>query len=144
MKRVAPLCAFVVVLAACGGASGLTKAEYDAKVSRLCLVAADQFRELHMDNSVAAWKYNAPTIIHIGQHFDHALAALKAPSDLAAGATAYLKANETVLADDKAAVAAATAGDGGSLRTAIRQANKDTASGSRSAKAIGATGCYIP
>ena len=144
MKRVGFLLA-VLGLAACGGgATGLTKAQYGAKVSHLCLVAADQLRELHMDDSVSVWEYSGPDVIRIDKHFDKALAALKAPAEIAADARAFLKAYEKVLADDKAAFAASQGrGDWPTLHKAWIQASKDSRASWPSAKAIGATGCYI-
>ena len=143
-RRALLLLPLVSALAACGGGGGgLTKARYDAKVSRLCLLASDQLRELHMDNSVGAWQHSGPSVVHIAEHFDKSLAALKAPGDIAADAAAYLKANEKLAADYKTAVAAANAGDSAKLRAAGNQSNKDGAATFPSAKAIGATGCYI-
>ena len=140
-------CVPVLALAACGGGGGgstLTKAQYDVKVSRLCLLASDQIRELHMDRSVSAWKYSGADVIRIARHFDNALAALGAPADIAADADVYLRANTKVLADDKAALAAAQAADLATLRKAIEQSNNDSLAAWPSAKAIGATGCYTP
>jgi len=144
MRRAYLLLILGVALAGCGGSGGLTKAQYAAKVSRLCLLASDQVRELHMDNSVSVWEYSGPQVIHIARHFDKALAALKAPADSATDAAAYLKANEKVLADDRAALTAARAGDWPTLRTAVNQANQDSRATWQPAKTLGATGCYIP
>ena len=138
------LSALALGLAACGGASGLTKAQYDAKVSRLCLLAADRLRELHIDNSVGAWRHSGANVVRIAQRFDNSLAALKAPGDIAAEAAVFLNANQKVLADYKAAVAAAKAGDRARLQELGKRSNKDGTATFASAKAIGATGCYIP
>ena len=138
-----PICGCVLALAACGGSSGLTKAQYDAKVSKLCLLAADQLRELHMDNSVAAWRHSGASVVRISEHFDTSLGTLKAPGDIAADAADFLEANEKLASDYKAAVAAANAGDRGKLLAAGNQSNKDGAATFAPAKAIGATGCYI-
>ena len=143
VRRALVLLPLVLALAACGGGGGLTKAQYDAKVSGLCLLAADQLRELHRDNSAGAWRHYGPTVVHIEKHFDKSLAALKAPGDIAADARAFLTANEKLAADDMAAVAAANAGDGAKLRAAVIRSNKDGAATFPAAKAIGATGCYI-
>jgi hypothetical protein len=143
MRRAFLLSALVLGLAACGGASGLTKAQYDAKVSRLCLLAADRLRELHVDNSLGAWRHSGADVVRIARRFDNSLAALKAPGDIAAEAAAYLDANKQVLADYKAAVAAAMAGDRAKLRAAGNRSNKDGTATFAAAKAIGATGCYI-
>ena len=136
------LCVCLLGLAACGS-SGLTKAQYDAKVSHLCLIASDQVRELHMDNSVAAWRHDGASLIHIGKHFDSTLATWKAPAEVAAQAAGFLTANEKELATVKVAVAAARADYGGLLRAAIKQVNKANLATARWAKTIGATGCYI-
>lgn len=121
----------------------MTKAQYDAKVNRLCLLAADQMRELHMDNSVAAWRHFGPAVVRIAEHFDASLAALKPPGDIATDAASFLKANEKATADYKAALAAAMAGDKAKLRAAGNRSNTDGTATFPSAKAIGATGCYI-
>jgi hypothetical protein len=108
----------VLALAACGGASGLTKAQYDAKVSHLCLVAASQVGDLHMDNSIGAWRHSGADVVRIAQHFDNSVAALKAPGAISS-------------------VAAST------LHQIAVRAGKDGAATFPAAKAIGATGCYI-
>lgn len=145
MKALA-ICFAVLALAACGGSSSgatLTKAQYDAKLSRLCLVAADQFRELHMNNSLADWRHYAADVSRIERHFDDALAALKPPKELAGGATLFLVENHALLDDDGGAAAAARAGDRASFREYIDSAREDARSSSITAKRIGATGCYI-
>jgi hypothetical protein len=134
-------CVPVLALAACGSTS--EKARYDARVSRLCLVAADQFRELHLDNSVGDWKRYGPTIVHIEEQFDNALAALPPPSSIAKPAAAFLDAYEKLAQDAKKAVAAANAGDRKSLRAAIAAGDEDDLATLPLAKTIGATGCYI-
>lgn len=147
MKRLA-VGGFVLALAACGGGSSvggtLTKAQYDAKVSHLCLVSADQFRELHLDNTVGDWKHYATSITHIDQGFATKLAALKPPASIATAAASYRTANAKAFQDDKDAIAAAKAGYAAKLRATIKQANKDTLAAWPYAKTIGATGCYIP
>jgi hypothetical protein len=147
VKVFAMSCFAVLALAACGGGGGgggkLTKAEYDARLSHLCSLAADQFRELHLDITVASWKHDAPEIIRIDQNFANKLAALKPPSSIAAAVADYRKANAKSFQDDKNAIAAAKAGDAAKLRAAIAQANKDNDATFPSAKAIGARGCYF-
>ena len=137
----------VLALTACGGGSGgaatLTKAEYDAKLSHLCLVAADQFRELHLDNTLASWRHEAPDVIRIDQNFAHKLAALKPPKTIAAAAAGYRRASSKASQDDRNAVAAADAGNAANLLAAIKQANKDNTATFPAAKAIGARGCYL-
>jgi hypothetical protein len=143
-RRALLLPLLVLALAACGGGGGgLTKAQYDAKVSRLCLLAADRLRELQLGNSIGAWRQSGSTVVRVAEHFDKSLAALKAPSDLAAGAAVYLRANEKLATDYKAAVAAANAGDRAKLRAVGVRATADGAATFPAAKAIGATGCYI-
>ena len=143
LALVLPICGCALALAACGSSSGLTRAQYDAKVSRLCLVAADQFRELHMDYTVGSWRQSGADAVRIAQHFDRAVAALKAPSAIASGAAAFLEANQKFAADYQDGVAAAKAGNPATLLLIDRRASTDGAATSRAAKAIGATGCYI-
>jgi len=140
-------CVAVLALAACGGGGGgaatLTKRQYDAKLSHLCLLAADQFRELHLDITVPSWKHDATEIIRIEQNFANKLASLKPPSSIAAAVADYRKANDKSFQDDRNAVAAAKAGDAAKLRAAITQGNKDNNATFPSAKVIGARGCYF-
>ena len=143
LTLVLPVCGCVLALAACGGSSGLTKAQYDAKVSRLCLVAADQYRELHLTYSIGDYRHNGAAIVHIGEHFDKALAALKPPSSIASEAAAFLARSTSSAADVKSAVAAAQARNVTTFLLAIHQASRDGSAASQSAKAMGATGCYI-
>jgi hypothetical protein len=96
-----------------------------------------------MDNSAGDWRHFGPVAVRIAEHLDKSLAALKAPGDIAADAAAFLKANEKLAVDGKAALAAANAGDRAKLRAAVIQSTKDGAATSPSAKAIGATGCYV-
>ena len=144
MRRGALLCASVLVLAACGGTSGLTKAQYGATVSRLCLRSADQFRELHLDLSVGAWRHSASDILKINRNFAAKLAALKPPASIASDAATYAKATAKVAQDDRDAVAFAKAGNAAKLHAVIAQQDRDNTATFPSAKAIGATGCYIP
>ncbi|HLX21489.1 MAG TPA: hypothetical protein VKR23_15195 [Gaiellaceae bacterium] len=141
------VCAPVLVLAACGSSSAatLTKAQYDSRVNRLCLVSADQIRELHIDNTVADWRSRlGASVVKIDKRFTSKLAGWSPPASIASPAAAYAKANAKVTQDDRNSVAAAKANDGARLRAALNQANKDALATSLSAKAIGATGCYIP
>ena len=140
---VLPICGCVLALAACGGSSRLTKAQYDAKVSRLCLVAADGLRELHLTYTIGDYRHNGTTIVRIGEHFDKALAALKPPSSMAPDAAAFLTASTEVAGVMKSAVAAARARHVATFVEAIHQASRDAANQSRWAKTIGATGCYL-
>ena len=132
----------MLALTACGSTSALTKAQYAAKVSRLCVVAADQIRELHIDNSVSTWRHDGARVVQIAQHLVDSPGALRAPAEIADAAAAYLDVNEKALADGKAALEAAKAGDRVSLSAALLQASTDGRAGWPSAKAIGATGCY--
>ncbi len=139
-----PLAAAVLALVACGGGSRtLTKAQYDAKVSRLCLVSADAIRELHFANMIVAYRQYA-NILHIGVHFDRSLASLMPPASIAREAAVFLVANKKVLADDRAAFTAAKAGDRPKFFFLISKASSDNLATYPPAKAIGATGCYIP
>ena len=143
MRRAMLLPPLVLVLAACGGASGgLTQAQYDAKVSHLCLLAADQTRELHMGSSVGDWNHYAPSIVRIDKKFANGLAALTPPASLASAAQAYRQATGQAARDDNHAVAAAKEGNAAQLHRAIAQGIKDSLAAQPLAKAIGATGCY--
>lgn len=142
MKRLALLLA-VLALAACGGASTLTKAQYDAKVSRLCLVAADQFRELHPTYTIGDYQHDGAAIVRIGRHFDQALAALKPPSSIAAEAAVFVAANKKVWADEKNLLGAAQAGTPATFLPALGQLSHDNEATKQPARAIGATGCYV-
>jgi hypothetical protein len=141
------LLSIVLALAGCGGSGSgrLTKAEYDAKVSHLCLLAADQFREMHLLNTMGDWQRNAAKIVRIRVHFGKALVALKAPPSISkTDAAGFLGANTNGLADDRLAIAAAGAGDYSGFLHALRAEHGDNRFGHRAAEAIGATGCYIP
>ena len=140
---VVPLCACVLALAACGGSGGLTNAQYAAKVSRLCLVAADQIRELHLSNTVDDYRHYAASILLIDGDFLRQLRKLKSPASIAAPAAAYARASAKAAQDDKNAVAAARSGDTAKLHAAIARANHDSLAAWPYAKKIGATGCYI-
>jgi hypothetical protein len=137
----------VLALAGCGSghssAGTLTKAQYDTRVSRLCALAADQFRELHLDNTLGTWKHNGSDAVRIQQHFNSALARLKPPPSIAKDAEAFVQAYEKVAKDANDAVAAAKAGDRGKLLAALAAGNNDDLATYSPAKAIGATGCYI-
>ena len=145
-RRVLLLLSFVAVvltLTACNGAPGMTKEQYAAKVSRLCLVAADQLREIHLDYTVGDWRHYASTIVHIDENFARRLAALTPPSSLASAAANYRKATARVAQDDAEAVAAAKAGDVTRFLLAIRKVSMDSPATYPPAKAMGARGCYI-
>jgi hypothetical protein len=136
------ICVCVLVLAACGGSHGLTKAQYGAKLNRLCLLASDQERELHYTETSADYRRDGAAIVHIDSSFVAQLRKLKAPSSIATVAAAYAGAMTSVALDDKHAVAAAQAGDGGKFHAAIALANTDVHGAWGYARAIGATGCY--
>jgi hypothetical protein len=141
-----PLAGAVLVLAACGGGTGvLTKAQYDAKLSHLCLVAADQVRELHMDGSAASWRHDGPRRVEIDTTFGAALAALKPPSSIAKAVAAYAAASARELADDEHALAFVEGRlhESTTLHALNDQANVDSLATGRAARQIGATGCYI-
>ena len=80
----------------------------------------------------------------IDKRFTTKLAGWTPPASIARAASAYAKANAKVTQDDRNAVAAAKAGDRAGLRAALNQANTDALATYPSAKAIGATNCYIP
>ena len=144
MRRLA-ICVVLLGLAACGGssASTLTKAQYDAKLSRLCLVAADQFRELHLDNTIASYTHDAQEILRIDRSFAAKLAALTPPDSIKSAVADYTAANAKFAQDDKDAVEAAKAGDAAKLHAAIARGNHDSLATWPFAKQIGAKGCYI-
>ena len=132
-------------MAACGGSGSatLTKEQYASKLSRLCLVAADQLRELHVDNGVAAWRSDGPKIVAIERRFNRKLAALKPPESIQAAVVAYTKANDRGFRATEDAVAAAKSGDAQKLQAALQHANKDNLATGAPAKKIGAASCYI-
>jgi hypothetical protein len=134
--------ALVLALAACGaGTSRLTKAQYRTRVSQLCLLAADQFREMHLVNTIGDWRYNATKIVHMRVRFNKALAALKPPLAIASKAAAVLGASKNALADDRRVIAAARAGDDAGFGHALGAQKSDQLFALRSEMAIGATGC---
>jgi len=139
---------FVFALAACGGgtssAGKLTKAQYDKKLSHMCLLAADQIRELHMDNSIGDWKAFGPDLTAIARRFTNHLDPERAPATIAAAAREYEKANERVVQVERAVTTAATAGDRAKFRAMVKQVNGVNLATFPGANAIGATGCYIP
>ena len=139
------LCACALgIAAACGGTGTktLTKEQYAAKVSHLCLVAAEGFHQLHIGIALSDWRDHATEITSVVQHFNRSLAALTPPPEVAHAATPFVSANKKVLKDDLAAVAAAKAGDAGKLHAALVRGNMDVGATYQFAEAIGATGCY--
>jgi hypothetical protein len=145
--RTPALCVAVLALAACGGSGSggtLTKARYDAKLSHLCLVAADQVRELHMDNSAAAWRHDGARLVAIDRRFKNALAALKPPPSIASAVASYTEANDRAFQDATDALSVAEGKmSGTTLRATTDQMNIDYLATSGPAREIGATGCYI-
>src|SRR5581483_2586839 len=114
MKRLGLLVA-VIGLAACGGShagsGGLTKAQYEQRVNRLCLVSAGRFRELHLTPTIGDYRHYASSIVHIDESFERKLAKWKPPASMASEVVAFAKAYKKVARDDKDAIAAARAGD---------------------------------
>jgi len=142
-----PLAAVVLVTAACGGGgSTLTKAQYAAKLSHLCLVAADQVRELHMDGSAASWKHDGRRRVAIGTRFEGALTSLKPPPSIANAVAAYTAASDREFEDDRDALALVEGRlhELTTLHALTDEANLDYLATARPAKRIGAAGCYIP
>ena len=135
----------MLALAACGGSGGatLTKEQYASKLSHLCLVAADQLRELHVDNGVAAWQADGPRILAIERRFNRKLAALKPPESIQAAVAAYTSANDRGFRATQDAVGAAEAGDAKRLQAALKQANEHDLATGPAAKKIRAAGCYV-
>jgi len=142
------LLAAALAVAGCGGGGGgggktLTKEQYASALSKLCLNGSDQIRELHLDNTVAAWKADGHRILEIEQNFKDKLAALKAPDEIKTAAREYADANDKVFQDVKDAVSAAKTGDQAKLRAALAKANTENAATTQPAKEIGAKSCYI-
>ena len=135
----------MLALAACGGSgtATLSKEQYASKLSRLCLIAADQLREMHVDNGVAAWRADGPRILAIERRFNRKLAALKPPESIQAAVAAYASANDRGFGATQVAVGAAKAGDPKKLQAALKQANEDDLATGPAAKKIGAAGCYV-
>ena len=135
-----PLAAIVLALAACGGGSGtLTRAQYAARVSHLCLLAADQIRELHPGTGGIG---DLRSIVHIDKEFLKQLAALKPPASIAAAAAGYAREMAKAAQDNKNAMVATKAGDRFKLYGAFEHRNHDGAAAWPYAKTMGATGCY--
>jgi hypothetical protein len=145
MRRALVLPLLVLALAACGGSGTLTKEQYAAKMSHLCLVAADQVRELHMDESAASWKHDGRRRVSIDSHLKSALAALKPPPSIANAVAAYTASSDREFADDKDALALVEGRlhELTTLRALNDQANVDYLGTARPARQIGARGCYI-
>jgi hypothetical protein len=143
-ERVA-VCALTLALAACGGGgtATLSKEQYASKLSRLCLVAADQLREMHVDNGVAAWRADGPRILAIERRFNRKLAALKPPESIQAAVAAYTSANDRGFRATQVAVGAAKPGAAKKLQAALQQANEADLATGPAAKKIGAAGCYV-
>jgi len=140
------VCALVLALAACGGGgpTRLTKEQYAAKVSHLCLLSEDQFRELHLENTVGDWQRYANKIVRIRVHFNKALAALKPPPSIKADVADFVAANKNALEDDKFVIGAARDGDSLEFLHALRSEHGDHRFAYHAARAFGAKGCYIP
>ena len=148
MSRARPeraVCALVLALTACGGSgtATLSKEQYASKLSRLCLVAADQLREMHVDNGVAAWRADGPRILAIERRFNRKLAALKPPESIQAAVATYPSANDRGFRATRVAVGAAKAGDPKKLQAALKHSNEDDLATAPAAKKIGAAGCYV-
>ena len=135
-----PLVAVVLALAACGGGSAtLTKAQYAAKVSHLCLLTADEVREIHPEVGDIG---DLTSIVHIDKEFLKQLAALQPPASIAAAAAGYAREMAKAAQDNKNAMVATKAGDRFKLYAAMAQRNHDGAAAWPYAKTMGATGCY--
>jgi hypothetical protein len=119
------LCTCLAGLAACGGASGLTRAQYAAKLNHLCRAQADAVGGMHLTIAMADWQRDGAKIMNVGAHFNKAVSALKPPASLTGVARAYLGELQKVLADDRAAVAAAKARDANKFDSALRKASGD-------------------
>src|SRR5437868_14779473 len=109
MRRCAlflPLGASVLAFAACGGGPPpvIVTPHYAARVSHLCLIAADQFRELHLTNTIGDYRHDATAIVHINSVFLNQLAKLNPPTELARPAAAYARAIAKSAKDQQNAV----------------------------------------
>jgi hypothetical protein len=140
-------CVPALALAGCGSGSSsagtLTKAQYDAKLNRMCFLAADKVRELHMDNSLGDWKAFGPELAAIDHHFANRLHPEEAPAAIASAAQAFARAQEKVVRSDEAAITAANAGDRAKLRLAIARVTEADRATSQPAQQVGATDCYF-
>ena len=139
------------VAAGCGGGGGggnggtagaLSKDEFASKVSNLCLLADDQVHELHMTNSIIAWKNYGDRVVKIGQSFIDKVGALKAPDEIKGAVQEYLDANKKVVEDLRTATADAKKNDRKGMLAALAQGNKDNDDTWPPAKEIGAKSCY--
>jgi hypothetical protein len=138
----ASTCALGVV--ACGGSSSkaLTGAQYQAKVSHLCVLAGDGFHELHLTLSMADWRRHADEITAINDTFHRKVTALVPPPEVQHNADSFIAAYQKVFADDLAAIDAAKANDAKKFHAALSKAGQDVAATYPWASAIGAGGCY--
>jgi hypothetical protein len=132
-------------LSACGGsgkkAYSLTKAQYTAALDKICLVAADQLRELHLDNALDTYKARGDDIVAIIDRATGKFEALTPPDSVKDAAKRFNEANERLLADTKDAASAAKAGDRTKFEQGLAKADADNRAGRGPATEIGATGC---
>jgi hypothetical protein len=145
MLLVGAVVALAGVVAGCGGgkkAAGLTKQAYAAAQSKICLLASDQLRELHLEATVSAYKARGDNVLKIEEAAIKKIDALVPPAEIKAAAKLYSDANHVVLADVKAAVSAAKAGDRTKFQQAFAKSNTDNSATYAPAKEIGARSCY--
>src|SRR5262245_42220897 len=135
--------ALVLALAACGGGgpNRLPKEEYAAKVSKLCLRAAKQFREMHLVNTMEGWQQNANEMVRIRMRFNKGLGALKVPISIKTDAADLLVSYQSLLDSDEFVFAAARAGDRLGFFHALRAQRRDERGAHRAAQEMGAKGC---
>ncbi len=136
--------AVALVGASCGGGGKkqLDKEHYASALTKLCLLGSDQVRELHVDNTVAAWKHAGDELVKIEENFQKKFDALTPPDEIADAAREYRDANAKVLEDTRDAVSAAKDGDAAKLLAALQKSNTDNQDTWPPAQEIGATGCF--
>jgi hypothetical protein len=146
MRRLAgvPIVLLALAVSACGGgkkADKLTKQEYASALNKICLVAADQLRELHLDTTIGTYKARGDDIVDVIAKATSKFEALTPPAVVEDAAKTFNASYDRLLADTKDAVAAATAGDRTKWEQALSKADADSQAGRAPAKEIGATGC---
>jgi hypothetical protein len=135
--------AAVLVLAGCGGGGGvtLTKQEYVKALNRICLVGSDQFRELHLENTVADWKARGDHIVSITENATKKFQALSPPDELKGAAKEYNDAEDRFTAEIKNAVNAAKEGDATRFHEALSKSDAANTDSNVAARKIGAADC---
>ena len=110
-------------------------------LNRICLVASDQFRELHLENTVGDWKARGDHIVKITEGATKKFKALTPPDELKDAAKQYNDAEDRFTAEIKNAVNAANAGDAAKFHAALSKSDKANTDSNVAAQKIGAADC---